>query len=934
MDRRVLPFAPALFALVMFLSAALIFLLQPMFARVTTPLLGGSPAVWNTSMVFFQAALLLGYAYAHALVRYVPLPGQVALHGLVLVAAMLVLPIAGADALGSPSTDQPALWLFGVLAVFVGAPYAAASATAPLLQAWYARSGAPDAADPYHLYAASNLGSLLGLLAYPLLVEPLFGLSQQRVLWSGGYVAVAALIIACGVVAVLAARSVPTQTAVSVNDGPALTLRQRLFWIAAAAVPSSLLLGVTHHISTDVASAPFLWVIPLALYLLTFVVAFGKRAEVWQGPVTNLAPLGLALLLAAYSMHNWAVSLIANLVCFVLAALVCHLALAERRPAAGKLTEFYMWVSVGGVVGGALTALVAPVLFTGVYEYPLALAAACLFLVRREDRWTRLGWGLAAAAVGMCLFVGALVLSRQAGGWDWGARSLRAVGIGIALAPLVLIAVDGFGLQLGRSWRIALAVVASILLALGLSGVLSLDFSSAAAWFENTVPLSGHNVVQIAAVLTAAAGAFLLRYGLRGLQPAAAVPAEETAIPDTRRSQLLIWPGLILLILGILLALSLLGNLHFALQVGLALVALGLVVNRARPVLAAGLVVAGFAAAFAVQQSGTILQQRSFFGVVRVEEAALEKTSLRSLLHGTTIHGAQLTGPFSRQPLTYYAPGTANWRESGLPQWGDGLRFANRGTALGIASFRALEQRRPATFGLVGLGSGASACLVRPGDSLVVYEIDPGVVRLAGPQGSLFTYVSECAPSARMAIGDARLRLAEEADGTFDVLVIDAFSSDAVPAHLLTREAVRMYMRKLKPNGVLILHLSNRNLALDEEAARVVAAEGLAGVLVSSGGSAATGPRADGISGFSALASSAMVIAQSQSTLDQLKLGHQNTHLTITPAANMPGAAWSDEYINLTRALSAELGAQWAASVTRVIERVFPKQEPEPAPPK
>src|SRR5262245_6341586 len=255
--------APA-FALAMFMSAALIFALQPMFARLTTPLLGGSPAVWNTSMAFFQAALLVGYLYAHLLQRIPGLRLQAAIHTLVLIAAFAFLPVHVAFPLGeAPDTTRPILWLLGALTISIGAPFAAASATAPLLQAWYARTGVPDAHDPYYLYAASNAGSLLGLLLYPVLIEPLMGAHEQAVAWTYAYGAAALAIAACGLVAISANGATPAPVAA----GHA-SWRERLYWFAAAAAPSSLLLGVTQLIVTDVASAPFLWVIPLALYLI------------------------------------------------------------------------------------------------------------------------------------------------------------------------------------------------------------------------------------------------------------------------------------------------------------------------------------------------------------------------------------------------------------------------------------------------------------------------------------------------------------------------------------------------------------------------------------------------------------------------------------------------------------------------------------------
>ena len=252
--------AAPVFMLALFSSAGLIFVLQPLFARMATPLLGGSPQVWNTSMAFFQAALLIGYLYAHVLARVTDLRLQAAIHAVVLLIAWMVLPVRVSEALGPPSSDHPVWWLIGVLTLSIGAPFAAASATAPLLQSWYARTGRSDAHDPYYLYAASNLGSFAGLLAYPILVEPLLGAQAQSAAWSLGYVIVAAMITLSATLAVSAHGETPKPLE---HTGAAPTWRERSYWMAAAAAPSALTLGVTLHISTDVASAPMLWVVPL-----------------------------------------------------------------------------------------------------------------------------------------------------------------------------------------------------------------------------------------------------------------------------------------------------------------------------------------------------------------------------------------------------------------------------------------------------------------------------------------------------------------------------------------------------------------------------------------------------------------------------------------------------------------------------------------------
>ena len=333
--------APGLFAGAVFASAALVFLVEPMIAKLVLPTLGGSPAVWNTSLAFFQAALLVGYAYAHLLQRLGSVRRQAIVHGVVLVAAALALPLRVSHALGEPGALPPALWLVGVLTLSIGAPFAALSATAPLVQAWYARvrSGKADATNPYVLYAASNLGSLIALLAYPVIVEPVLRLSTQRLAWSLGYAVFVLLMAVVAAIAWSARETGLGETQVAPDQK--ITWLDRLIWVALAAAPSSLMLGVTSHITTDIASAPFLWVAPLALYLLTFIIAFQARpliaprhALIFQAAVVLACFVTFAL-----PTKIFLVQLGLNLTAFFLTALVCHQALAARRPAPARLTE-------------------------------------------------------------------------------------------------------------------------------------------------------------------------------------------------------------------------------------------------------------------------------------------------------------------------------------------------------------------------------------------------------------------------------------------------------------------------------------------------------------------------------------------------------------------------------------------------------------------
>lgn len=857
--------AAPVFTIAMFSSAALIFTLQPLVGRLVTPLLGGSPAVWNTSMAFFQGALLLGYVYAHVLARVSDLRVQAITHALVLAAAWVVLPIAVAPMFGPPSSEHPAFWLIGVLLVSVGAPFAAASATAPLLQAWYARTGRADAHDPYYLYAASNLGSFIGLLAYPVLIEPAIGLTAQTGLWSVGYLAVAALILVAATAAVIANAGAHADAA---EEAASPTWRLRLYWLAAAALPSSLILGVTQHISTDVASAPFLWVAPLALYLLTFVIAFARGSERLSPYVMIAHPAALAIVvwLSYASRLDFMWSLGAHLLCFFVSALVCHLALARTRPAASRLTEFYFWVSLGGVVGGATTALLAPAIFNDIYEYPLALAAIALFRPRAEAPLLSLSNALAAATVTMAAIAFVLLFRTPV------QTALFCAGLGGAAAMLGA-ALPSMGGGQPRAQRLAFLGAALVFAGLTTLALFKPDWvltpaSDNSGSVAGTAML-GYVVLAVALIVLA----FVVQATLRaqrddeGAHPLATDVALGVALPA-------------ITLLIALLAASRQFERDTIIALGLGIAGAALFMNRDRPRLLAALVLFSFAIVYLDDRYGgrVIDQRRSFFGVLRVEEFADDANPaapiLRVLMHGTTIHGAQLSGTpeFERHPLTYYNPNTA----------------------LGEAIVAGLSGGETNRLALIGLGTGTTACLLRPTDELTIYEIDPLVVRMAASPQADFTYVNRCAPNARVVLGDARLRIAEAPEGAFDVIVVDAFSSDAIPAHLLTREAVAMYLSKTSERGIVVLHLSNRNLALVSEAVRVAASLNAPYLWRVSDRvtDAVAGP-------YTGLPASAMILARTPEALARVPLASTTWMALPTP----PGRAWSDDYINLPRAL-------------------------------
>src|SRR5436305_3614335 len=399
------------YAAAIFVSAALLFAVQPMFTKMVRPRLGGSPSVWSVAMVFFQAVLLAGYGYAHALTSYLPGKRSVIVHLAVMVAATLFLPLAIASWWGRPPADATAaLWLLGLFAVSIGLPFFALSANGPLLQAWFARTDHPSAGNPYFLYAASNIGSFLALLSYPFVLEPLSTLGQQTRGWAVLFIVLIVLIGWCGWLMLRSLRADAPKVALAIEPPP--TWRNAARWVALAAVPSALLISVTAHISTDIAAAPFMWVIPLALYLLTFVIVFQTRPILPHNWMVAIEPLFIVALagLIVLEIRQYVLGLLAlNVVAFFVITMVCHGELSRSRPAAQHLTGFYMWMSAGWVIGGIFAGLIAPNVFSWVLEYPLLVVAAILLRPGLElptNLRTQLLWLVAIAVVAIVAFPG------------------------------------------------------------------------------------------------------------------------------------------------------------------------------------------------------------------------------------------------------------------------------------------------------------------------------------------------------------------------------------------------------------------------------------------------------------------------------------------------------------------------------------------------
>jgi hypothetical protein len=719
-----------LFAVTLFVSSALLFLVQPMFAKMILPRFGGTPGVWNTCMVFFQAALLAGYGYAHVTTAWLGVRRQALLQLGLLLLACVSLPITAASGWDSSGGAAPLPRLFLLLLVSVGLPFFAVSTSAPLLQKWFASTGHRSAGDPYFLYGASNLGSMLALVSYPALLEPFLPLAEHSRLWTWGYGLLVALTLACALF-VWRSRKPDKETGRQGDKetepscfslSPCLPVSlssplPRFRWVLLAFVPSSLMLSVTTYLTTDIAAIPLFWVIPLALYLLTFILVFSRRRVLPHSWMVNLLPLMVLVLtvviLSEATQPVWLL-LSVHLLTFFVVAMVCHGELARQRPAAEHLTEFYLWLSVGGVLGGLFNTLVAPLVFTSVAEYPLVLVLACLLrpnLQRTEDRGQRTEDRA----------------TEDRATADSGQSHRRS-----PLSPPRATALD-----------------------LALPAVLSM----------------------VTAGLVLGVQAFQVQPGPLSLGLMFGLPAVFCYTFVDRR-------------------------LRFALGIGALLLA---------------------SLVYTSVQGRTLYRERSFFGVHRV--TVDPQRGFHVLVHGNTIHGKQRIGLAPETvagPVAFLAAGNALElalvTALGEPVWLDRrpqpLSYYYRTGPVGHLFQMLGDKLARVPIAVVGLGAGSLARYGRPGQQLTFYEIDPAVQRIA-ENPAFFTYLHTCRAGYEVKLGDARLELVKAADQSYGMIVIDAFSSDAIPLHLLTREALELYLDKLAPDGILFFNISNRYLHLE-----------------------------------------------------------------------------------------------------------------------
>ena len=459
---------PILFTLTAFTGAGLLFVVQPMVARLLLPSYGGSATVWSTSSLFFQVLLLLGYLYTHLSTQRLGRPWQPRLHVLVLLLPVVALPVAlPTDA--APGDQSPAIWLLRTLVLMIGLPFVVVSTTGPLLQRWYSWTDGYRAEDPYFLFAASNLGSFGGLLAYPFLIEPHLTLAQQRLSWSIGFAVFALLTTLCGV----AAMRSPVRDVVVVTDSltvQGLGRRRVGYWLILAFLPSALMLAVTSHVTTDIAAIPLLWVIPLAIYLATFVAAFARESRRVPERATQLAvAVAFAAAVASVLPVDFTVlQVVLQMVMLALVGYAAHARLAADRPGPERLTTYFLVVAGGGALGGLLNGLMAPVVFDRVLEYPLVMVAVPLLMLgvsRPDASWT--DWRR---------ILGPTALAIAAGGAAVGCISTFLLGHNLWILAFPCLLLLGIGLGLRLAFEPRLLIVALVLI---FGGQLLVDQSEA-----------------------------------------------------------------------------------------------------------------------------------------------------------------------------------------------------------------------------------------------------------------------------------------------------------------------------------------------------------------------------------------------------------------------------------------------------------------------
>lgn len=668
-----MPFLKPLFTVTLFLSAFLLFSVQPMIGKALLPVMGGSPSVWNTAMVFFQVLLLGGYAYAFLLSRIGSLKLQGLIHiGVTILAAALALPLS-LKVTGDVSLTNPYGWQLWTMTVMVAAPFFVLAATAPLLQRWFSLSGHKNSQTPYSLYVASNAGSLLALLAYPFIIERFVHLGTQARDWSIGYGLLAVLAVmaflACGFLK--RPHSVATETV----DVENISWKQRSIWMFLAFIPSSLMIGYTTYVTTDVTSLPLFWVIPLALYMITFMIAFAEKSPLTIQSTRAIHAFFVLCFLwfIMVGVVNTRIPILVVHGClFFFTALLCHQELARTKPSPARLTEFYLFMSLGGALGGLFNSLLAPVIFPLPYEYLIAIVLGVFArnLTSPDSR-----------------FQDALVKAKR------------------MLTPGSTATVFDF------------------------------------MFFPGLILLGGMTALITSSALNVLIGVVVVLFAF---------------------------------------------NLHerrwaFALTV--------LLITLCKPLIPWN------------AWDTKLLVERNFYGIHFVQD----EDGVRMLKHGTTVHGAQARGThFETIPITYYYMGS-----------GAEDVFSMLDTIPGPQNIAAL-----------GLGSGSISCFFKGGRHFDFYEIDPSIAQIA-TNPEYFSYLEKCHSKYKIIMGDARRKMLDAPDHSYDMIFVDVFSSDNIPIHVATKEAVELYKQKLKPGGLIVFHTSSRFFNLEPEIASLGKAVGL-----------------------------------------------------------------------------------------------------------
>ena len=849
------------FAVTIFWGAFLLFLVQPLIGKYILPWFGGTPGVWTTCLLFFQCFLLGGYSYAHCLNYFLPIRKQVMVHGVLLaLAGGLMLLAGGLMLLGvrpiewlqpeaGTAADSPTLSILVVLLLSIGLPYLVLSATGPLIQAWFAK--AHPGSSPYRLYALSNVGSLLALLVFPFLVEPLISRTLQVNLWAGGMVIYA---LVCGYLA-WSLRTVPESEPPKKQKetGKEKSRLSRgviwFFWLALPACGTALLMATTNKMCQDVAVVPFLWVLPLTLYLVTFIISFDSPRwyvrEVYA-PLLVLCWAGVVWVMFEGVDVNIMWQVVLFCVALFVSCMVCHGELYRLRPEPERLTQYFLSISAGGAMGGFFVAVLAPMIFTGYWEYHISLwAVGFLFLLvqgLQPEPWTvgkwhvrtvltgcwaavclamfkytTFGWAARLAITFSPLLIGCLVSSIILKHWWHGRRATELMEVKSAFAAMVLtlvILLWSIGITGALNEDISFVAVCKELtpglwFALGLLFLNLFVWLSVGKWegfqlgiFARYLPLRFPSLVMCmsAALILQCIVVFFCLWGVELITEGKVLniitEKFNITVPPDYRTSYEAWMRLIATLV-ITLPVNFLVWLGVRRQSGWGLQRLGTfsVIIPALAALCVALAIQGYKT-----QQGAMYVGRNFYGTLKISRYTDNMGSpYRLLLNGRITHGYQYEeAEICNRITTYYTE--------------------DSGACLAIRLTPELNKR----VGVVGMGVGTMAGFAEDGDVYRLYDINPLVKKMSSDEEKQFTFrlnAVDRGATVDVELGDARLTMERELKSgeaqNYDALILDAFSSDSIPVHLLTKEAMELYEKHMNPEGVIAIHISNRYLDLE-----------------------------------------------------------------------------------------------------------------------